>query len=262
MIRQETQPFLMAMAVIAHRDDPPIQGVESRKQSCGSVPLIVMNPRAAPALFQRQSRLSAVQRLNLALLVNAQHYRVLGRIQVEPDDIGKLPGKLWITADLEGPRQVWLQAVGAPDTAYGSLAHARSFRHAAGTPLRGVGWLARRRQFYDPRRFSIRHRPSASRSRCILQESFFATVKKAISPASNFFRSYAELGGDFLVLQAIGCAKDDARTLYQPRRKRPPPGLLFQHGAILRTQLDFPCNAHQFVLHCERRNELYNRYYL
>src|SRR5579863_6163196 len=107
---------------------------------------------------------------------------MLGWVQIGTDNVGQLLGKLWIIADLEGPRQVWFQAVGAPDTAYGSLAHARPFRHAACTPVRGVGWLARRCQFHDPRRFSIRHSPSASRSRCIIQESFFATVKKAIYP--------------------------------------------------------------------------------
>ena len=46
-------------------------------------------PRAATA-FERQARLRAVLRLDLRLLIAAQHQRMLGRIEVKPDDVFEL----------------------------------------------------------------------------------------------------------------------------------------------------------------------------
>jgi hypothetical protein len=37
--------------------------------------------------IKRQHRLRAFRRLNLALLVNAQHDGVIGRVEIEPDDV-------------------------------------------------------------------------------------------------------------------------------------------------------------------------------
>jgi hypothetical protein len=42
----------------------------------------------------RQDRLGAVQRLDLGLLVDAQHDGALGRVQIEPDDIADLRHEL------------------------------------------------------------------------------------------------------------------------------------------------------------------------
>jgi hypothetical protein len=49
--------------------------------------------------------LGAVQSLNLALLVHAQHQRVLGRVQVQTDDVLQFLGERWVVADLEVTRK-------------------------------------------------------------------------------------------------------------------------------------------------------------
>jgi hypothetical protein len=56
---------------------------------------------AATAFLHGQTRLGAVQRLNLALLVGAQQDGLLGRIQIQADDIFQLLGELEIDAELE-----------------------------------------------------------------------------------------------------------------------------------------------------------------
>jgi hypothetical protein len=63
-----------------------------------------MGHGAASALFERQARLGSVQRLYLALFIDAQHDGVLRRVQVEPEDIGAFLGEQRIGADLESPR--------------------------------------------------------------------------------------------------------------------------------------------------------------
>lgn len=63
---------------------------------------VVVGHGPSPASLQRQTRLSAVQRLHLALLVNAKHDRVFRRAQVKPDDGLTLLRQPDVVADLEG----------------------------------------------------------------------------------------------------------------------------------------------------------------
>ena len=69
---------------------------------------------AGTPLLQRQPGLCAVQRLHLALLVAAQHQRMLGRGHVQPHDVFELLDELRVTRDLEAAHDVRLQAVGLP----------------------------------------------------------------------------------------------------------------------------------------------------
>ena len=65
--------------------------------------------------FDRQSGLGAVERLDLALLVNRQHHGVGRRVDIEPDDISQLGGEAWIARAFEGAQPVRLQFVRPPD---------------------------------------------------------------------------------------------------------------------------------------------------
>ena len=48
-----------------------------------------------------QDRLGAIQRLNLALLIDRQHHGVVGRVEVETDHIAHLFDEEWIGGELE-----------------------------------------------------------------------------------------------------------------------------------------------------------------
>lgn len=74
---QEIEPLDVAMTLLAGSDDLAIQGAQGSEQRGRAMALIVMGHGRGPALFQRQPGLGAVQRLNLALFVAAQHQRVL-----------------------------------------------------------------------------------------------------------------------------------------------------------------------------------------
>jgi hypothetical protein len=50
---------------------------------------------------QRQHRRRAVERLDLRLLVDAEHDRRLGRVEVEADDVSDLVDELRIRGELE-----------------------------------------------------------------------------------------------------------------------------------------------------------------
>src|SRR5437879_7493540 len=85
---QKLQELLVAMPLITLPDHPSLQNFQSGEQRGGSVALIVMGHGSAAALFYRQARLSAIKRLVLALLINTDHDRLLGRIQIGAHTFG------------------------------------------------------------------------------------------------------------------------------------------------------------------------------
>jgi len=100
---------------------------------------------ACPAtpFFDRQSRLCPIQRLNLALLIHAEHHCLLRRIRIQAHHIGHLLRKLRIARQFESLRAMRLQLMGAPDIVDRGLADALALRHGAATPVR------------HPRRFGL-----------------------------------------------------------------------------------------------------------
>jgi len=71
-LAQELQPLLVPMPRQALADHGTVQRIEGRKQRGRSVALVVMRERLRAAPLQRQPRLGAIERLDLALLVAAQ----------------------------------------------------------------------------------------------------------------------------------------------------------------------------------------------
>src|ERR1700730_3180652 len=79
---EKLQPFLVAMAWHATSDHGSIQRVQGGEEGRRPMPLIVMSHRAAAPLLDGQTGLGAVESLDLALLVSAQHQGVLRWVQV------------------------------------------------------------------------------------------------------------------------------------------------------------------------------------
>ena len=71
----------MPMTLHALADDRAVEHVQGCEQRGRSVSDIVMRHGAGPALLHRQARLGAVERLDLALLVDRQHHGMGRRIR-------------------------------------------------------------------------------------------------------------------------------------------------------------------------------------
>jgi hypothetical protein len=87
---QEGQELLVAMPGLAgagHGAGGDLQGGE---QGGGAVPHIVVAAAFRAAGLHREHLLGPVQRLDLGLLIHAQHNRVLRRRQVQPDHVADL----------------------------------------------------------------------------------------------------------------------------------------------------------------------------
>ena len=107
---EEANELLMAMAHHALVNDLAFEDVEGGEQGRGAVSLVVVGDCAGPAPLHRQARLGAVQRLDLALLINRQNDGVVGRIDIQADDVAQLGDELRVIGQLELTHPMRLQA--------------------------------------------------------------------------------------------------------------------------------------------------------
>ena len=101
-VAQKLEKFLMPMAGLALRHDLSALDVERRKQSGRAMAFVVVGYPFHIAQTQRQQRLAALQGLDLALLVYAQHQGMLGRIQIQTDDVAHFLHEERIGGQFEG----------------------------------------------------------------------------------------------------------------------------------------------------------------
>ena len=80
---QKGQPLLMPVLCFDAADQPALEIVHSREQRQGAVADVVMGLRADMANTQGQARLRALQGLNLAFFIAAEHQRLVRRCQVQ-----------------------------------------------------------------------------------------------------------------------------------------------------------------------------------
>ena len=115
---EERAELARPMPLHAAPDDRAGGGVEGGEQGGRAVALVIV---AAPLRLARphgQHRLGAVERLDLALLVDAEHQRAVRRVEIEADDVAHLVDELRVARQLEALDPVRLQAEGAPDTVH------------------------------------------------------------------------------------------------------------------------------------------------
>ena len=92
----------MPMARHALADHLAVEHAEGRKQGGRAVALVVVRHRSTATLLQGKTGLGAIEGLDLAFLVDAQHEGFVRWIEIEPDDIVELLDKVFVAADLKG----------------------------------------------------------------------------------------------------------------------------------------------------------------
>ena len=125
------------MPTVAVADHLAGGDIESGKQRRRAVANVVVAAPLRLAGAHRKQRLGAIERLDLALLVDAQHHGMLGRAQVEPDDVAHLLDEQRVVGELEGLGAMRLQAEGPPDAL-----HARGGDAALRAIDRELQWVA------------------------------------------------------------------------------------------------------------------------
>ena len=107
---QKGAEFARPMAGEAFADDSAGGGVESREQAEGPVTRVVVRAPLNLTWAHGKKRLGSIERLDLALFVDAQHHGPFGRRQVKADDVAHLLDEQGIGGQLEGLGAMRLKA--------------------------------------------------------------------------------------------------------------------------------------------------------
>ena len=118
---EEAKKLLMAMAWFAFGEDRPGSDVEGGKERGGAMANVVMSDSFHVTEAHRQHRLSAVEGLNLGLLIDRQHDGVIGRVEVKTHHISYLFHEKGIAGQLEIPRPVRLDGERPEDSMHGGF---------------------------------------------------------------------------------------------------------------------------------------------
>ena len=158
---------------------------------------------AAASLFQRQSRLRPVQRLDRAFLVKTEHHRIVRRIHIQPHHIHQLVLELRIAAQLERPDQMRLQSIGNPHPVYKTVGGPHRPRHAATRPVRRIRRRGLGRRLDDLRTQSFLLPgilpAMVAAARTFLPDSRHPFLRKPIAPLTDGGLGHPQFGGNLLV---------------------------------------------------------------
>ncbi len=218
---QELEPLAVAVPRLAHRDHAAVQRVEGCKQRGRAMALVVVGDGAGPPALHRQSRLRAVQGLDLTLLVAAEHQRMLGRVHVQAYHVQQLVLEAGITRQLEAAAQVRLEAMAVPNAADGRGTRSKMLGQCAGAPVGGVDWSLMQRGMHDARLHRRRDRGGSTCARSILAKRIDAAVQKTLTPQRHLPAIEPRLERDVLVLPACGGHQDHERSLLKPSLHSP-----------------------------------------
>jgi hypothetical protein len=112
----EVQELPPAASLVVAGLDLARGGVQGSEEGGGPVTTVLVGlARQGPSVGEPKPALGSLKGLDVRLLVHAQDYGVLGGVQVEPHDIGRLSGELGIRALAPAPPSLKLDPVPAQD---------------------------------------------------------------------------------------------------------------------------------------------------
>jgi hypothetical protein len=135
---EEPYEFPTAVAILTSPDHFAVENIERGEQSGGAMAFIVVRLTLRQAGAQRQNGSSAIQSLNLTLLIHAQYQGTFGRIQIQANDVPDLFLKARIVGQFELLHTVWLHIVTLPDPVNDGSGNPQLSRQHPHTPVRAA----------------------------------------------------------------------------------------------------------------------------
>jgi hypothetical protein len=194
---------LSGPVVLAQRPDHlAARHVQGGKQRGGAVANVVVTAAFGGAWHHRQDRLEAVERLDLGLLVDAEHDGALRRVEVKPDHVADLLDEVGVGRKLETLGPVGLEPEGPPDPVDRAPAQVHLFGHRSRRPVGGVFGLIL--QGLDDHRFDLVVADLPRRTGAgIVGQAIEAVLDEATTPLADHGLAHPELGGDLAVGRAF-----------------------------------------------------------
>jgi hypothetical protein len=211
-LAQELEKLFVSMAGITGTNHRAVQDIEGGEQTRGSVAFVIMGHRPTATLFHGQSRLCAVQGLDLGLLIDAKHHGFVRRIQIQPHDIGELLDELFILGQLEGLHAVRLQAVRIPNPRDGGVTDSEFLGQRSGTPMGCIGGCCVQGSLYDFLDLGRMQTLRAGAVGCIFGKTPGPLFFESVAPENNGGPGGSQLTGNRIVGFSIGGEQTDARA--------------------------------------------------
>lgn len=190
---KEIDVLAVAVVILALCYDLPAGNLQGGKQGGDAVALVIMALPLRDTFAQRQDGLRAFEGLDLRFLVHAENYGVLGRSQIQTDDLFQLLSKLWIVAGAKPLHKMGLQLVLPQNLMNLRVTDAHSPCQIPRGPVRGGFRLFLLHDATDFRLHGIAHGCSAGFLRGLLQQPFDAALVEppndlTDSPCTNLQR--------------------------------------------------------------------------
>lgn len=205
------QKLAAAVASVQLPDDLAGSDIERRKQRRRAVAHVVVGSPRGKSWCERQDRLSAIERLNLALLIDAEHHRLNRGIQIQADNVADLVDEQRIGRELEAFLPVRLQTEGAPDATDRGLRQPHLARHAARTPIGGVFRYRFERLGNHSVDTSIVDRTRCARARRI-EQAIKPVRGKAVTPFRDRLLGHRQVVRDDLAVDTGNILENDPRA--------------------------------------------------
>src|ERR1700737_1318637 len=206
---EEADELLMPVVLHVAADDGTVEDVESGEQRGGTVALVVVGHRSGAARLHRQTGLGAVERLDLALLIDREDDGMGWWIDIETDDVAQLVDKLRIGGKLELFHPMRLKAVRTPDALDGTRADIDDFGHHRRSPVGRLGGRLGLGEHHDAFGDVRSQRPNARGASLIVQEAVVTRPHEAFLPTPHTGFRFAGQAHDLIGANAIPPQQED-----------------------------------------------------
>jgi hypothetical protein len=247
---EEADELLVPVALHAAADHLACQHVECREQCRGAVTLVVMRHGPAAAGLERQPRLGAVKRLDLALFIDRQHDRMIRWVEIEANHVDQLVGELWIARPLERADPMRLKPMCLPDALYRAQRDSHRCGHGASGPARGLTPRLAAGQRHHARYRLGRQRRRAGLARLVAQQAIDTLLGETLLPPPGHRTADADPGGDLLHRPAFGRCRNHLRSFNVPALTIAVTNDRFQPPAVRSVEDDAYCLGHAARVAC------------
>lgn len=205
---QKFQELLVTVPRHALPDDFSFEYVQCGEECGRAIAFVVVRHCLRVSSHKRKRWLCTIKSLNLTFLVHAQHKSVIGRIQVQADNVCELLHKMLVTGKFERLLAVRLDIVRLPDALNRHFGESQSFRQHTIAPVRGGGRLLMERHIDHLLHRRRRQLRLPSRSRFV-SECVYPSCTETFSPEDDCLPVHRQFLRDGIVGFSLGSEEHD-----------------------------------------------------
>ena len=240
----ESEELLVRVLRVESGDYLSVQDIKGREEVHRAVALVVVRASFRPVLSHREDGLGSLEGLGLGLLVHAEHDRLLRGVLVDPHHVHDFLLEVLVVAELEGLREVRLEAVSTPNSVDSDLMHAHLLGHHPRGPVGASPGLAVQGLVDDGADHLRLQAGFASRSRGILLDAGETEQGEALAPETDCIGTGLQFLGNRLTVLPIRRAENNLCTEDETLRSGTPARPSFELGTFVGRESYRGCYPH------------------